>query len=455
MKHTLRRGALTAVGLAITIAGAAWPQPVPAQERLSLDVAAAVELAAAHDRGTKMREDEAAAAAHRRQQAAGLFLPKLSLSARYSRVSHVEPGLLSLPGLTSPDEPITLQLGEAVDDQYSLRLALEQPLFTGFTLRRGYQAAAHAEILAEQRVRLERADVRAATQEAYFTLLKARQLQDVTAKLVAALETQLEQMRLLYDAGRATELDVSRVQSRAAAARVSLVQLRGAEDGAHLALTTLLGLPSTTALELVEVLDAVAPESPPATAQLLAEALATRPELAIAQEGAARAAARAGVEGGSLWPQASLRFGYNYERPNSRYFPVRDRFDDSWDLSLLFSWTAWDWGVAYHGKRAAQAEAAAATRNVDEARDAVRLDVERRHREQASATEQVAAARQAVGTAERTHAAAVLLFDVGRIQSLDLLDATTELAQARSDLVQALADARIAWALVQRAAGRD
>lgn len=455
MKHALRHGALAAVSIAIAIASAVSPPPAHAQESLSLDVDTAVELAAAHDRGTKMREDEAAAAVHRRQQAAGLLLPKLSLSARYSRVSHVEPGLLNLPGLTSPDEPITLQLGEAVDDQYSLRLAVEQPLFTGFTLRRSYQAAARAQALAEQRVRLERADVRAVTQETYFTLLKARQLSEVTEQLVAALEAHLEQMRLLYDAGRATELEVSRLESRAAAARVSSVQLRSAEASAHLALTTLIGMPSTTALELAEVLDAVAPESPQAAAQLLAEALAARPELAIAQEGAALAAARAGVEGGSLWPQASLRFGYNYERPNSRYFPVRDRFDDSWDLSLLFSWTAWDWGATYHGKRAAQAEAAAAARGVDEVRDAVRLDVERRHQEQASATEKIVAARQAVDTAERARAAAVILFDVGRIQSLDLLDATTELAQARSDLVQALADARIAWARVQRAAGRD
>lgn len=455
MKHAIRRGAIAAVGLAIMIAGAAWPQAALAQERLSLDVDTAVELASAHDRQTKMREDEVVAAVHRRQQAAGLFLPKLSLSARYSRVSHVEPGLLSLPGPTSPDDLITLQLGEAVDDQYSLRLALEQPLFTGFTLRRGYQAAARAEALAEQRVRLERADVRALTQEAYFTLLKTRELRNVAEQLVAALDGHVEQMRLVYDAGRATELEVSRVQTRAAAARVSLVQLRGAEDGAHLALATLLGLPSTTALELVEVLDAVAAESLPATAQLLSEALATRPELAIAQEGAALATARAGVEGGSLWPQASLRFGYNYERPNSRYFPVRNRFDDSWDLSLLMSWTAWDWGATYHGKRAAEAEAAAAVRGVDVVRDAVRLDVERRHQEQASATEKIAAARQAVGTAERAQAAAAILFEVGRIQSLDLLDATTELAQARSDLVQAFADARIAWARVRRAAGRD
>jgi len=150
---------------------------------------------------------------YRRKQAIGRFLPKLSLSARYSRVSHVEPGSLSLPAATIPGQPTatnTVQLGEAVDDQVSLRLSVDQPLFTGFALWNGYRATEHVEALARQRVRADRADVRAVAQEAYFNLLKARQLREVTRQLVQALEEHLQQVRSLHGAGRATELDVSR-----------------------------------------------------------------------------------------------------------------------------------------------------------------------------------------------------------------------------------------------------
>jgi outer membrane protein TolC len=244
------------------------------------------------------------------------------------------------------------------------------------------------------------------------------------------------------------------MQSRVAAAGVSLVQIRGAEDGAQLALATLLGVPSTTALELADVVDAKT-QSPGGAEQLATEAFASRPEIAIAKRNAAVAMSRAGAEGSALWPQLALRFGYNYERPNQRYFPVRDRFDGSWDLSAVLSWTAWDWGVTYHGMKAARAEASAAARNVEEARDAVRLDVERQRQGYTNAAEKIRAARQALGTAERAHAAARILFDAGRAQSLEVLDAATELNRARSDLVSSLADARIAWAQVQRASGRD
>ena len=185
------------------------------------------------------------------------------------------------------------------------------------------------------------------------------------------------------------------------------------------------------------------------------EALASRPEVAIATDGAAVAAARVEVEGSALWPQVSLRFGYNYERPNQRYFPVHDRFDGSWDISAVLSWTAWDWGVTYYGMKAAQAEASAAARNVEETRDAVRLDVERQRQGYTTAAAKITAARQSLSSAERAYDSAKILFDAGRAESLDVLDAATELTRARSDLVQSLADARIAWALVHKAAGRD
>lgn len=462
MRPALHRGSLRIAPAVAAIVFMTWqPGAALASDIVSLDLDQAVRMATLHNRKTKMREDEVEAAVYRRKQATGRFLPKLSLYARYSRVSHVEPGALRLPVATLPGQPIDpsatniVRLGEAVDNQYALRLSVDQPLFTGFALWRGYQATEHAEALAHQRVRAERASVRAVAQEAYFNLLKAREMRKVTEQLAQALDEHLQRTRLLYDAGRATELDVSRTQSRVSAAQVSLVQIRGAEDGAHLALTTLLGLPSTTPLVLADIVDTQSPASLPAAEPLVTEAIASRPEVAIAKEGAAAAAARVEVEGSALWPQVSLRFGYNYDRPNQRYFPVRDRFDGSWDMSAVLTWSAWDWGVTYYGMKAAQAEAAAAARNVEEARDAVRLDVERQRQGYTTAAAKITAARDALGSALRAYDSAKLLFDAGRASSLDVLDAATELSRVRSDLVQSLADARIAWALVQKAAGRD
>ena len=167
MKSAFHREVLAAAPVVLALVLTAWMPPgdALAQESMSLDLDRAVQLAMEHNPKTRMREDEANAGMYRRKQAIGRLLPRLSLSARYSRVSHVEPGLLSLAAPTVPGQPSdgssisTVQLGEAVDNQYSMRLSVDQPLFAGFALWKAYQATRHAEALAHHRVRAERADV--------------------------------------------------------------------------------------------------------------------------------------------------------------------------------------------------------------------------------------------------------------------------------------------------------
>ena len=304
-------------------------------------------------------------------------------------------------------------------------------------------------------MRAQKADVRVLTQEAYFNLLKARQVAEVAAQSERTLAEHLQQVRLLHESGRATELDVTRVQIRLANALVSGVLCRGATNVAQVAFTTLIGVPSTTELVLLDVFDESSlQEAPPAT-DLVSEALHARPEVAIARHAAKIADTRANAEGAGLWPQVHFRFGYSYDRPNQRNFPVRDQFDGSWDVSLLLSWTIWDWGVNYHGMMAARAEASAALRNVDDIRESVRLDVEQRREQYGSIRGVTSASQQAVNSAERALAQAELLFSAGRITSLDVLDAETEATRARFEFVQALVDARIIWAKVERAVGRE
>lgn len=429
-----------------------------AEESMSLNLDKAIQLGTAHNRKAKMRDNEADAAAYRRKQAMGRFLPKVSLSSRYSRVSHVEPGSLnlstpSIAGSSGTANPV--QLGEAVDNQYSLRLTVDQPLFVGFGLWNSYKAAQHVETIALQRARAERVDVKAAIQETYFNLLKAQQMYAANNQLVNALEQHLQNTKLLYSSGRATELDMARVHSRVAAAHVSSVQIRGAETSAHLALTTLIGIPSTTRLELEDIINSEVLESIASSENLVADALASRPDITIAKESASLAAFRTKNESAAFWPQISLRYGYNYERPNQRYFPVHDRFDSSWDISAILSWTIWDSGVTFYGMKAVQAEASAASLNMEEVQDAVRLDVEHRRQGYINSREKINATKQALESAKRSYDEAKILFEAGRAQSLDLLDAATEWTRAQSDLVQSIAEARIAWALVQKATGRD
>ncbi len=423
-----------------------------AKESLKLDLDQCLQMAITQSHRLKQRKDEIRAAEYRHKQAIGRFLPKFSLSARYSRVSHVEPGIINIP---LPEGMVVdpVQLGEAVDNQYSLRLLVEQPLFTGFALSSALQTSTHVEQMKRKRQYVEEAAVKIQVQETYFTLLKAEQMKEITQHSLANLEHHLQRVQNMYAAGRVTQLDVSRVQSRISAARVNLVQTTGAVDSARMALTTLIGVASTTDLQLKNVLDSEGLSRLPPGDHLVEQAHSKRPEIGVARSAVAIAEERVDLEGAGLWPQIGMRFGYSYDRPNQRYFPPRDQFNGSWDLSFVLNWTIWDWGVTYYGMKAAEAEVLAASRAVAEVKEAVRLDAKRRLQQYRTEAEKIIAAKSGIASAKRAFDNAKVLFEAGRVTSLDLINAEFELTQAHYELIKARADARIAWAQVLKATG--
>jgi outer membrane protein TolC len=97
---------------AATARGVSWAEP-PAPP-IVLDLPRCLEWARAHSHRLRHRDDEVAAAGHRYEQAFARLLPRVGVTTRYSRVSHIDPATLHVsspvPGLPAP---APLQLGEA------------------------------------------------------------------------------------------------------------------------------------------------------------------------------------------------------------------------------------------------------------------------------------------------------------------------------------------------------
>jgi multidrug efflux pump subunit AcrB/outer membrane protein TolC len=443
----------TSLATTVLLASLLFSGNAVAAESITIDLEQSVQMATEQSHRLGQRKDERRAAEYRHKQAVGRFLPKLVFGAGYSRVEHVEPGTMDLqiPGMNI-DPP---QLGEAVDNRYFLKLSLEQPLFTGFALSSTLQTTTHVENLAREKERLEEAAVTIQVRETYFTLLKARQLKEISQQSLDNLAQHQMHIQKLYEAGRGTGLDVSRAESRISAARVNLVQATGAVDGATIALSTLIGVPLTTDIQVVEILDSQDVVSLEQVEDLAQKASARRPEIGVAMAAASIAKEKVDIEGSGLWPQIGMRFGYIYARPNQLYFPMQDETNGSWDVSVFLSWTLWDWGSTYNGMRAAKAEASAANHAVEEIRNNVRMDVEHRVLEYKTASQKITAAQSGISSAQSAFSNATELFSAGRITSINLLNAEFELTQASYQLIQALADARIAWARVQKATGES
>lgn len=425
-------------------------QAALAAEPLRLDVSQALALAKAHSPSLAARRSAVEAAEHRVSASTARLLPRLTLNVRYTRLSYVKPGEITLPfSLPNQPAPDPIQLGEVIRDQFASNVVLEQPLFTGLTLLSSRQAAQHTQEAVSAQLEQERQDLALRTEEAYFGLFRARQLLEVTEQSLKALTAHLERLERLAREGATTPLDVSRTRTRLAGTRVQQLQASAAEAVAQQSLLTLLGLEADVVLELTQELDRL---PAPVEGDLLAQAR-VRPELQAARALAQAREAQARAVGGGMLPQVALRASAQFDSPNQRYFPLRNEFNPSWDASVVLSWTAWDWLATWHTQRAAQLEALGARQLVAQLEDGVRTEVERRRLEAATAAERKVASLEAVQVAEQSLQRAQRLCDAGQAPCIEVLDAEAELTRLRAEWVQSRIDLRLASSQLRRAVG--
>lgn len=449
----MRRLATTLLLPLLIVALAAGPSalaaaPEGAPGGATLDLAQAQALAQAHSPRLKEGAAAADAARSRERAAQSRFFPKVGLQARYSRVSHVEPGSITLP-LAQPDgQPLpAVQLGEAIDDQLSLRLTAEQPLFTGFGLSRGLEAARQGgEVVAASRA-VDRADLRLRVEEAYLGLARARRVVAVAEDTLRTLAAREQDVQRLVAAERATALDATRMRAQVAGARAAVARAEAGEEASRAALASLIGWPEEAVLAIADPLADDEPETYAALADLGTGDDAI--DVAVARRVARLRATQAEALEAGLWPQVALRLGATVANPNERYFPARSEWNASWDASLVVSWQ-FDSLATVHEARAADADAAAAIRAAEALSERTQLEARRQRAALAGAVAAVSALRESVTASERAVADTDALFHAGRAALTEVLDRQSELERARLDLLDARVEARLADARWRR-----
>jgi len=415
--------ALAVTGLLLLV-----PAGVGAAEPRVLTIEEAVESAIAISPRLQAQEAGREAAGHKVEQANRRRLPKLDLQASYTRLSEVEPGTLNLPNLMPGQEGPSVQFGESITDVFKVRVALTQPIFTGFAASSARDMAASGVEIATVQGKLTQAELRLQVQEVFLATLSAQALVEVASESVSVLEKNQARVVLLHGEGRTSDLELTRIESRLAEARSRQSKALGQVDLLRQSLRLLTGI------EEEVVLDGSA-SLPPLDERGLERALSGSPELALARYRKEMSRKAVGVASSELYPQLAFQAGYTVASPHERYFPMRNEFNSSWDLSLVLTWTIWDWGSTWIKRSEALAMEASAgheLREMERATEMVflQLMVEYRNaiREQEALEALEAASRDALRIAQT-------LFEAGRANVSEVLDAELEHTRARAELV--------------------
>jgi outer membrane protein TolC len=405
------------------------------------------------------------AAQARVEQARALYLPRLTGTARYVRLSDFTPptvGSGSLVGTLAPagtPNPPSQSVGPLsfrnILDTYYLQAGLVVPL-SDYVLRIGpnHAAAGHAVEAAQHDIRAVTERAAAEGKVAFFQWLRARGAVAVASQALADQRAHLADAQKLEAAGQASIADVLRARTAVAAAELQLVDARNLTAITEKQVRTALHGPPDEALAPGETLDGPVAPLGASLPDLFAEARAARHELHGLDASLAALRQQATAARAATYPAVSAFANGYYANPNPRYQPLTEKWVATWDAGLQVSWSPNDLPLA----RAAGDEVEARVAQLEAQRgallDGIELEVQQAFQEAQRADLALQVGGEELRSAEEAHRVARAGFLVGRVSSTTLADVETELNRARLDVLGARSAARVARTRLDLALGR-
>jgi outer membrane protein len=416
-------------------------------------------------------------------RALAAFVPRLEITARYTRLSPIaQPNLFGgadIDALLDQSEmlanevtdpaaqalfrsQIASQRGQAsftfpvILDQWTLGGSLTIPVTDAFLqIWPAYEAADSAVHAQRHQIRARQSEVAQQAREAFYAYARARGALAVARSAVQAAEAQSELIEVMVRAGTTAQVDLIRVQAQVAAARVAALRAEAGVAISAMAVRTIMHAEDTTEIAIAQDLLAGVPPVTESRDSLIRNAIEHRAEMLALRRLIHARSRQVDAAEGSRWPHLVLAGNVLVANPNQRIFPQTEEFRETWDVSAILSWSPND---VFTGER--QADEARALRAQVEAdmrtlEDGIRMQVTQAYENLRASVAAIEAARTGVEAADETLRVRTEQFRAGATVVTELVLAVTERARAQLDLIGAALDAHVAYSQLQRATGAD
>lgn len=371
------------------------------------------------------REERARAEGLYRAARSGL-LPAVSLSGSHTRQHETS---------SRPDEETTGKIG------------LSQWIYAGGVVRAGERQALanleRADLMAEE----AEESVALKVYEAFCSVLLAEADLETAREALAYAEGFLAELRKRREVGLSTNLDVNRAEQQAAMSRSDLIRAANALDGARIDLFTLLRLDPMTQREIVGDLEMELFSGDPSVS--VARALETRPDLTRLRVETRLQQEQVEIVRGGHRPTVKLNAAYGVKDSSS----PGGTEDDEWSASLNVEIPLFDAGLTRGKVEEAQARLRQLQQGVTEKEEAVRAEISQAYLDLESAGAIVEVARKNLEIAAESLRLAEVGYREGVNVQLDVLDARTNLTEARQKLAEALKNDLVYRARLWKAEG--
>jgi outer membrane protein TolC len=403
-------------------------------------LAEALDIALQNNPASRKTWSDARAASAQVDQAKGYFLPTVVGTAGVSRQRYT----------TTPDDLNLdyIQYGPGLQLNY---LVINFGGGRGAAVEQALQTVYAANYLFNRSIQ----DVLLAVETAYYGLVSAKAGIEAAEVNVKDAQTALETAQARKAAGVGTDLEVLQAQASYDQSRYGLVNAKGQFKIARGALARAMGIPADTTVHVVAPTNDV-PKA--VTAQdmrrLIDDALGRRPDIAALRATLAARKAAIRVTGSALWPSLYVNANINRNFYDNITGTNLQAYDWSYGAGATLQWTLFDGFQTLSAKRAAAAQADSAQAQLQQAELAASADVWSQYYAYETALERHTVSVAYLTSASASYDLALDSYKNGLSNIIDLLNAESTVAQARTQYVSARQDAFTALANLAYATGR-
>jgi outer membrane protein len=435
---TLRRAGCVAAALMVAVTGGATGQELPQITPVdSVTMAEAVDRALRVNAQMVQARTSLGTAEFGTKQAYASMLPSLSLSSGTS---------LSSAERYDPSLGTTLS---SQNTSYSAGLSTGMNLFAGGRNLAAVRSARASETAAGASVVTRRFAVALAAKQAYFAVLRSRDLIALNRQRIEQAEQNLAAAERRLQAGRATRSDVLRSRLELSNARQALLESQTQERTSMYALGEAVGIRGPVAALPPESLEpAPLALSPAELREIVAERAPTvesaAAQLSVARAGLAQSRAQ-------YLPTVSLSGGYNWSNDE---FGL-DQGRTSWSTRINLSYPLFNGLQREAAVERASAQVEVAAAQADQATRAAISELEGLLAALDLAVQRLAILEESVEVAREDFRVQQERYELGAATILELVSSQIALLQAENNLINARYDYQIARAELESLVGQE
>lgn len=422
-------------------------------------------MAVENNKELRMADKSKEAAYYVRKSAFTAYLPKVSATGLYmhtgkelSLLSDEQKTTLSglgdavgIPALNAAGQGLVDALRTDTRNMTGAAVMLTQPLYTGGKIRAYNNIARHAEKIAGNRREQKYQELIADVDETYWNIvqLTARlRLAESYRDLVRTLDSDVEQM---IDAGFATKADGLSVKVKVNEADVTIIKVENGIELLKMRMCEICGLPLDSDITLADEGATALPDMNEC-ADISPYAYEDRPELSALGTAVRIYDEKVRLARAEYMPTVALTGGYFASYP-SVFNSFEKKFKGTWNIGVAVNLPILTWGDRTYKVKAAKAEAESARLELEEVREKIELQVSQSRQKVREAHERYAASLSSQAEADENLRYATLGMKEGVIPVSNVIEAQTAWLAAKTNLLSADIDLRLAYVYLRKATG--